>query len=201
MMMLQLQMSLFLQEKLQARSNPIALSEFALSRRVPEYVGLSKAVRSLEEAREKGAVSEELKKVMDAFGADDKKTTVGSCVYANRPGDGSAREQAASCQKVLGGFANIAHSYATKRYRSNCINWGIVPFTFEGDFGFGSGDWVFVPKVKEGILNGQEEFAAKVLTKEGSVKDITLYCKGLSSEEKQIVTDGCLMNYYAKNNK
>ena len=183
------------------RSNPIALSEFALSRRVPEYVGLSKKVRALEEQREQGQVDAQLQAVLNKFDADAGSTTIGSCVYANRPGDGSAREQAASCQKVLGGFANIAHSYATKRYRSNCINWGIVPFTFEGDFTFESGDWIYVPGIKEGILNGQEEFAAKAMNAAGEIKDIKLQCIGLSSEEKQIVTDGCLMNYYAANNK
>ncbi|MBR6350082.1 MAG: hydratase, partial [Lachnospiraceae bacterium] len=181
--------------------NPIALSEFALSRRVPEYVGLSKKVRALEEQREQGQVDAQMQAVLNKFDADAGSTTIGSCVYANRPGDGSAREQAASCQKVLGGFANIAHSYATKRYRSNCINWGIVPFTFEGDFTFESGDWIYVPGIKEGILNGQEEFAAKAMNAAGEIKDIKLQCIGLSSEEKQIVTDGCLMNYYAANNK
>ncbi len=181
------------------RSNPLKLSEFALSRRVPEYVGRSKAVRALEEARGRGEIAEELASVCAKLGADPAKCSVGSCVFSKRPGDGSAREQAASCQKVLGGFANICYDYATKRYRSNCINWGIVPFTIDRSepFGYETGDWVYVPGVREGILAGRETFAGKVLSADGGVKDITLYCRGLTDEEKLILTKGCLMNYYA----
>lgn len=181
------------------RSNPIALSEFALSRRVPDYVERSKAARTLEEKREQGEVTAELQAVLDAFGASADKTTIGSCVFSHKPGDGSAREQAASCQKVLGGFANICYEYATKRYRSNCLNWGIVPFTMdkEVEFPYAQGDWVYIPGVMEGILNGQETFAAKIMGADGAVRDITLYCKGLTPDEKRIVTEGCLMNYYA----
>ena len=173
------------------RSNPIGLSEFALSRREPEYVGRCKAVRD-------AGISEEVLNVLAQVGGDPAQTSVGSCIYANRPGDGSAREQAASCQKVLGGFANICQEYATKRYRSNCINWGMTPFTLpEGaEFQYEVGDWVYVPGIKAAIAAGQEEFAAKVLTKDG-VKDLTLYCKGLTENERQILQEGCLMNYYA----
>ncbi len=181
------------------RSNPIGLSEFALSRRVPEYVGRSKAVRALEEAREAGNVPQEVLDALAKVGGDAKKTTVGSCVFANKPGDGSAREQAASCQKVLGGFANICYEYATKRYRSNCINWGIVPFTMDqkNAFDYEGGDWVYIPGVRQAILNGQEDINAKVITKDGKVADLSLQCKGLTDDEKLILKEGCLMNYYA----
>ncbi len=181
------------------RSNPIGLSEFALSRRVPEYVGRSKAVRALEEAREAGNVPQEVLDALAKVAGDAKKTTVGSCVFANKPGDGSAREQAASCQKVLGGFANICYEYATKRYRSNCINWGIVPFTMDqkNAFDYEDGDWVYIPGVRQAILNGQEDIAAKVITKDGKVADLSLQCKGLTDDEKLILKEGCLMNYYA----
>ncbi|MCD7852951.1 MAG: hydratase [Oscillospiraceae bacterium] len=184
------------------RSNPIALSEFALSRRAPDYVGRSKAVRALEEARESGSTDTETAALLARFGADAADTTIGSCVFSHRPGDGSAREQAASCQKVLGGFANICYEYATKRYRSNCLNWGIVPFTMErtADFPCESGDWVYVPHVHSGILAGQEAFPATLLCADGSVHEVTLLCAGLSDEEKQIVTEGCLMNYYVARN-
>jgi len=180
------------------RSNPLKLSEFALSRRVPEYVERSKAVKALEVARQEGNAPAEIAEVLAKVGGDINKTTIGSCVFAKRPGDGSAREQAASCQKVLGGFANVCYEYATKRYRSNCINWGIVPFTIEKDveFNYTENDYLFVPGVREAILSGKEEIPAKVITADG-VKDITLYCKGLTADEKLIITEGCLMNYYA----
>ncbi len=180
------------------RSNPIGLSEFALSRREPEYVGRSKAVRALEEAREAGQVPGEAAEILSQVGGDLNRTSIGSCIYANRPGDGSAREQAASCQKVLGGFANICRAYATKRYRSNCINWGLVPFTLpEGaEFSWQVGDCVYIPGVKAALAAGKEEFPAKVITKDG-VADITLLCRGLTENERQILQEGCLMNYYA----
>ena len=114
-----------------------------------------------------------------------------------------AREQAASCQKVLGGFANICYEYATKRYRSNCINWGILPFTLaEGDeFPYEDGDFVFVPGIRAAIESGQEEIPAKAIRKDGSVSDLLLYVKGLTADEKEIILRGCLMNYYAAQNK
>ena len=181
------------------RSNPIGLSEFALSRRVPEYVGRSKAVRALEEAREAGEVPAEAASVLEKVGGNLNRTTIGSCVFANKPGDGSAREQAASCQKVLGGFANICYEYATKRYRSNCINWGIVPFTLDKDaaFPYEDGDWVYVPGVKAAIAGGVEDIPAKVIRGDGSVEDIALKCAGLTADERLILQEGCLMNYYA----
>ena len=143
--------------------------------------------------------SDEVKAVLDKVGGCACKTTIGSCVFANKPGDGSAREQAASCQKVLGGFANICYEYATKRYRSNCINWGIVPFTMDKsiEFSYEDGDWVYIPGVKAAILEGKEEIPAKVITKAGEVIDLPLQCKGLTDDEKLILKEGCLMNYYA----
>ena len=183
------------------RSNPLRLAEFALSRRVPEYVGRSKAVAAVEAARRNGENPAELTKVLSAVGNAEKlmkNTQFGSCVFANKPGDGSAREQAASCQKVLGGFANICYEFATKRYRSNCINWGIMPFTLpEGaEFPYEEGDYVFVEDIRNSIIAGKEEFAAKVIRANGSVEDITLYVKGLTDDEREIILDGCLMNYY-----
>ncbi len=181
------------------RSNPIGLSEFALSRRVPEYVGRSKAVRALEEAREQGQTPAEVAEVLAKVGGDAARTTVGSCVFANKPGDGSAREQAASCQKVLGGFANICYEYATKRYRSNCINWGIVPFTMDAsaEFPYADGDWVYIPGVRKAVAEGVEDMAAKVIRADGSVCDLALKCAGLTADERLILQEGCLMNYYA----
>ena len=180
------------------RSNPIALSEFALSRRVPEYVGRSKVVREMEKARQAGEKPEEAVSVLASLGGNIEKTSIGSCVFAVKPGDGSAREQAASCQKVLGGFANVCYEYATKRYRSNCINWGLVPFTIDRDtaFDYSDGDWIYIPGIREGILAGKETFDAKVITSSGT-GDITLHCKGLTENERLILTEGCLMNYYA----
>ena len=188
------------------RSNPLRLSEFALSRRVPEYVGRSKAVAAVEAARRSGEKADELMSVLSKVGKPDElinNTQFGSCVFANKPGDGSAREQAASCQKVLGGFANICYEFATKRYRSNCINWGILPFTLaEGaEFPYSEGDYVFVGGIRKAIIEGKEEFAAKVIKADGSVADLTLYVKGLTEDEKEIILDGCLMNYYRNHSK
>ena len=184
------------------RSNPLKLSEFALSRRVPEYVGLSKRIQKEDLERREGNTPADIVNVLGKVGANAADTSFGSCVFANRPGDGSAREQAASCQKVLGGDANICYEYATKRYRSNCINWGIVPFTLDKDteFDYLPGDYVFIPGIREAILGGEEETMAKVITKAGEIKDIKLYFKNLTPVERQILADGCLMNYYANQN-
>ncbi|MBO4817137.1 MAG: hydratase [Bacteroidales bacterium] len=179
------------------RSNPLKLSEFALSRRVPEYVGLSKRIQSEDLRRRAGDVPANVVAALAKVGASASDTSFGSCVFANRPGDGSAREQAASCQKVLGGDANICYEYATKRYRSNCINWGLVPFTIapETAFDYKPGDFVFVPGIREAILSGKEEIDAKVITASG-VSDIHLYFNNLTPVEREILADGCLMNYY-----
>ena len=188
------------------RSNPLRLAEFTLSRRVPEYVDRSKAVAQQETARREGTLSEHLRQVLSQVGDADRlaeSTQFGSCVFANKPGDGSAREQAASCQKVLGGFANICYQFATKRYRSNCINWGILPFTLdEGTpFDYESGDCVFVPHIRQAVEQGREDIPAKVICRDGSVHDLLLHIKGLTADEKEIILDGCLMNYYAARNK
>ncbi len=184
------------------RSNPLRLAEFALSRRVPQYVPASKAVSETEKQRINGEKPQELVKVLGALGDSDKlmsTTQFGSCIFANKPGDGSAREQAASCQKVLGGFANICYEFATKRYRSNCINWGILPFTLDAntEFPYEEGDYVFVPNIREKIAGGDEVFPAKVIKADMTVSDITLNVKGLTEDEKEIILDGCLINYYA----
>ncbi|MBQ1390934.1 MAG: hydratase [Firmicutes bacterium] len=184
------------------RSNPVRMAEFTLSRRVPDYVPRAKEIAKQEAARRAGEaparVLEALAKVGDAETLA-ANTQFGSCVFANRPGDGSAREQAASCQKVLGGFANICYEYATKRYRSNCINWGILPFTIdEGtDFPYEPGDMVFVPGVRQAITTGTPDIPAKVIKADGSVCDLLLHVRGLTEDEKAILADGCLMNYYA----
>ncbi len=184
------------------RSNPLRLSEFALSRRCPDYVGHSKAVAAQEKDRRAGVISEKLRGILSAVGdADTLATTTqfGSCVFANKPGDGSAREQAASCQKVLGGFANICYEFATKRYRSNCINWGILPFTLDKDtpFEYEVGDCVFVPAIRKAVKNGQTDIPATVIRKDGTTAPILLHLSGLTADEKEIILDGCLMNYYA----
>ena len=188
------------------RSNPLRLAEFTLSRRVPEYVGHSKAVAEQEKARREGDLSVHLRQILARVGNADElaqSTQFGSAVFASKPGDGSAREQAASCQKVLGGFANICYQFATKRYRSNCINWGILPFTIdEGTaFDYDSGDCVFVPGIRQAVEQGREDIPAQVICKDGSVHDLLLHVKGLTADEKEILLRGCLMNYYAARNK
>ena len=184
------------------RSNPLKLSEFALSRRVPEYVGRSKRIQEDDRNRRAGVLTEDLRKALLIAGTSADTTSFGSCVFANKPGDGSAREQAASCQKVLGGDANICYEYATKRYRSNCINWGIVPFTIgkETPFNYEVGDYVFVPGIRAAILGGEEQIEARVITRDGRSTPVTLYFQNLTADERQILADGCLMNYY-KNRK
>jgi aconitate hydratase len=181
------------------RSNPIALSEFTLSRRVPEYVEESKKIRALEEKRHEGQHPDEVIKILNIVGGNITKTSIGSCLFAKKPGDGSAREQAASCQRVLGGLANICYEYATKRYRSNCINWGIIPFTISKDtpIKHKPGDWIYISGIRKAILSGTETIPAKVISGD-TVKEITLECSGLSDDERQILLDGCLINYYAQ---
>ena len=184
------------------RSNPLRLSEFALSRRCPDYVGNSKAVAAQEADRRAGVISDKLRTVLSAVGNPDelaKNTQFGSCVFANKPGDGSAREQAASCQKVLGGFANICYEFATKRYRSNCINWGILPFTLDKDtpFEYEVGDCVFVPAIREAVAKGYSDIPATVIRADGKTEPLTLHLSGLTEDEKEIILEGCLMNYYA----
>ena len=184
------------------RSNPLKLASFTLSRRDPQYVGRAQRVAALEECRAQGDYPEELLTVIRKFGlpADTlKNTAVSSAIFANKPGDGSAREQAASCQRVLGGGANICFEYATKRYRSNCINWGILPFTVgHGDgLGFETDDWIFIPGIRQAVESGAESVTAKALSKHGTA-EITLFLKGLTPDDREIILRGCLMNYYAE---
>ena len=184
------------------RSNPLGLAEFTLSRKDPEYVGKAKAVQLGEKARVAGedifAALPEAKEVFDKinekFDVDLAKTQIGSMVYAVKPGDGSAREQAASCQKVLGGLANIAKEYATKRYRSNLINWGMLPFLYPDEIPFENGDYIFVKDIKKAVEEKQDEIKAYVVGKD--MKEFTLSLGALTDDERDIITKGCLINYY-----
>ena len=169
------------------RSNPLKLAEFALSRREPKYVERCKTLT--EEAKE-GKLSDVLK----AFGADEKECNIGSVIYAIKPGDGSAREQAASCQRVLGASANLCKEFATKRYRSNCINWGMLPMQYAGEFDLSVGDYLFIDDVFELISTGERKLRTLSNGKQG---EIAVSLGALTEEEKQILRDGCLMNYYA----
>lgn len=191
------------------RSNPLGLAEFTLSRKDPAYVGRAKEVRELETFRQQGMcpiengalLKDELMAVTKAIKGmnpdyDPSKTAIGSTIYAVKPGDGSAREQAASCQKVLGAWANIAKGYATKRYRSNLINWGMLPFLFpEDDLPFANGDYIFVPGVKKAIEDKLTDIPAYVV-KDGELKPFTLKMGELTDDERKIILAGCLINYY-----
>ena len=187
------------------RSNPERLSEFALFRRDPEYVGRSKVMRQIERDREAGkALPEEVMNVYAALTAagianDPKNTDVGSTIFANMPGDGSAREQAASCQRVMGASANFAKAYATKRYRSNCINWGMTPFLVEHPEVFALGDYIFVPGVRKAVLENRESFPAYAVKPDGTVTEFAVSTGKLTEAERQIIADGCLINYYRNN--
>ncbi len=183
------------------RSNPERLSEFTLSRKDPGYVGRSKEVRQLERDRAAGKeLPEEVKKVYEALSkvvsVDPAHTDIGSTIFAVKPGDGSAREQAASCQRVLGASANLVKEYATKRYRSNCINWGIVPFQVQDASAFALGDWVFVPGVRQAVLEGKKEMTAYAVKPGGEATPFSLFLGELTPDEREIIADGCLINYY-----
>jgi aconitate hydratase len=180
------------------RSNPLALAEFTLHRRCPDYVSKCKDTMSLGAALRSGETAGISADVLQMLGNRADDTSLGSCVFAVKPGDGSAREQAASCQKVLGGWANICYEYATRRYRSNCVNWGIVPFTIDSgeSFPYGDGDWIFVPRLRSLLQSGASEFPATVIDSTGATRPLTLRCDGMTREERQILTSGCLMNYY-----
>ena len=188
------------------RSNPLGLAEFALSRKDPEYVGNAKTVKKLEEARMAGTnpedVDAEFKAVMETIRvnfnfADASNTGVGSTIFAVKPGDGSAREQAASCQKVLGGWANIANEYATKRYRSNLINWGMLPFIVkEGELPFTKMDYLFIPGVRKAVEEKADKIEAyTVNVAEDRLQQFELTLGELTDEERQIILKGCLINY------
>ena len=187
------------------RSNPERLSEFALSRRDPQYVGRSKVMRQIERDREAGkALPEEVMKVYEALtkagiANDPANTDIGSTIFANMPGDGSAREQAASCQRVMGASANFAKQYATKRYRSNCINWGMTPFLVEDPEVFELGDYIFVPGIREAVLENKASFSAYAVKPDGTVTEFPVSTGALTEAERQIIADGCLINYYRNN--
>ena len=189
------------------RSNPLGLAEFTLSRRDPEYVGRTKVVDALEIAREKGEdVTEKAPELKEVFrvintipGQENVKaqeTEIGSTIYANKPGDGSAREQAASCQRVIGALANITQDYATKRYRSNVMNWGMLPFHLKGEPSmFEVGDYIYVPGIKAALqANALDDIKAYVI-KDGKAVEISLYCKPMTDNERAIVQAGCLINF------
>lgn len=184
------------------RSNPLGLAEFTLSRKDPAYVGRAKEIQKVEKVRNAGEdvykYNDEIKDVFDkineTFTVDPKATEIGSVIYAVKPGDGSAREQAASCQKVLGGLANIAKEYATKRYRSNLINWGMLPFIFDEEVPFEVGDYIFVKDIKDAIANKVSEVKAYVVGKD--MKEFTLTLGDLTEDERDIILKGCLINYY-----
>ena len=187
------------------RSNPLGLAEFTLSRKDPEYVGRAKEVQKAQKALEAGACAgealPELKEIMHTIKGQFPDVGhgnfgVGSTIFAVKPGDGSAREQAASCQKVLGGWANIANEYATKRYRSNLINWGMLPFLIPaGDLPFANGDYLFIPGIRELIAKGASEIPAYVV-KDQKLQPFTLQMGELTDDEKDIILKGCLINYY-----
>ena len=176
------------------RSNPLRLSEFALSRKDPQYVPRAKAVLALERKRQADPQSV----AAEMGGYDPTVTGLGSVVMSIRPGDGSAREQAASCQRVLGGCANLCLEYATKRYRSNVINWGMVPFTVPDieSLNIQPGDKVYVPGIRK-ALSGMDEAVTGTLIQPDGEKEITLELKNLSREERDVILSGCLINYYA----
>ncbi len=179
------------------RSNPLRLSEFALSRKDPRYVPRAKAVQAVEKLRRENPNAPQVKEALGAF--DPVKTGLGSLVMALKPGDGSAREQAASCQRVLGGCANIAGEYATKRYRSNVVNWGMLPFTADGlqELNLQPGDRVHIPGIRA-LLEGEGETVQAAVLRDGGETSLTLSLPGLTREERDIILAGCLINYYAQ---
>jgi len=181
------------------RSNPLKLAEFTLSRKDPGYVGRAKAVQALEKERLAGA-SETLSRLSKLTGLalSPAETGIGSAIYAVKPGDGSAREQAASCQRVLGGWANIAREYATKRYRSNLCNWGLLPFL--SDFSFAVGQRLVIPGIRKAVAEGKEEIDALLVGTDNRAEKVTLKLP-LDKAERPIVLAGCLMNFYAEEKK
>lgn len=186
------------------RSNPLGLAEFTLSRRDPEYVGRSKAVDVIEKSRGKGEdilkdntelsnIFEKIKNIPEFADIVANETEIGSMIYAKKPGDGSAREQAASCQRVIGGLANIAKEYATKRYRSNVMNWGMLPFLLDSEPDFEVGDYIFVPNIKKHLRGDMSKIPAYIIGE--NIKEISLSIAEMTDAEKSIVEAGSLINY------
>ncbi len=195
------------------RSNPLGLAEFTLSRRDPAYVGRTKEVDKLEKARTGegweaevsldpalGEVFDRIRGIAGSEGIEPADVEIGSLVYAVKPGDGSAREQAASCQRVIGGLANICREYATKRYRSNVINWGMIPFQMEAEPDFEVGDYIYVPGIKAALDGDMKAIAAYVIPAEAgaAAREISLHIADMTNEEREIVKAGCLINYNRK---
>ena len=187
------------------RSNPMGLAEFTLSRRVPEYVGKAKAVMNNEKARKEGNCPEEIREILDKIHTipgyekvEDESIDLSSTIYAVKPGDGSAREQAASCQRVLLGGANISVEYATKRYRSNLINWGMVPFILNGPADFSEDDYIFVTDIKKALNTDMKEITAFIIG--DKTRKLSLAIEPLTEEEKEIIRCGSLINYNRKHN-
>ncbi len=187
------------------RSNPLKLAEFTLSRKAPDYVGNAKASYAFEQKRLAGenpynandpqCPMHWIQKIPGFEGIDQMSVGTGSLVYAVKPGDGSAREQAASCQKVLGGWANIAKEYATKRYRSNLINWGMLPFLLSQEPSFQKGDWVFIPNVRQAVSEKWETIPAYAINRQGEIQPMELTLGSLTDDEREIILAGCLINY------
>lgn len=184
------------------RSNPLGLAEFTLSRKDPAYVNRAKEVQKAEKARiagedifaSNGEIESVFAKINTRFQANPEETEIGSAIYAVKPGDGSAREQAASCQRVLGGLANIAKEYATKRYRSNLINWGMLPFIFEDEIPFKNGDYIYIPDIKNAVTNKVNDIKAYIVR--DTLEEFTLHLGELTEDERDIIRKGCLINYY-----
>ena len=186
------------------RSNPLKLAEFTLSRRDPEYVSRAKSIQKQEQARENGETDAGLEAAITAAGLTSDalgSARLGSAIYANCPGDGSAREQAASCQRVLGGAANICKSFATKRYRSNCVNWGMLPLIFPEDesFDLETGDYIVLPGVRAAIENAATSVEAVLVSKQGA-RRLELGLPGMDENEREVLLAGCLMNWYRGRN-
>ncbi len=186
------------------RSNPLGLAEFTLSRKDPAYVGRAKEVQKAEKVREEGGhpydALPELEEVVNVIlkqfpDANEQNTGIGSTIFAVKPGDGSAREQAASCQKVLGGWANIAHEYATKRYRSNLINWGMLPFLIsEGELPFHNGDYLFFPNIRKAVENQADDITGYAVA-DSELKEFHVSLGELTEDEREIILKGCLINF------
>jgi len=186
------------------RSNPLGLAEFTLSRTDPNYVPNAKANHLLEINRRNNILSEEVKEYFRCLkNPDFINTGIGSLIFALKPGDGSAREQAASCQRVLGGCANIVEEYATKRYRSNVVNWGMLPFvlTDAKKYGIQSGDKVYLPNIRTALINFHQDIKAVLIRENGEQKELILSLPDMSEDERDIILEGCLINYYAAQNK
>ncbi|MEG0236148.1 hydratase [Cetobacterium sp.] len=188
------------------RSNPMRLAEFTLSRRAPDYIENAKEIKKIEDERKSGKnpLTGKLKEIFYKIKKIDKEINIleigiGSTIYANKPGDGSAREQAASCQKILGGWANIAKEYATKRYRSNLINWGMIPFVIEDKINFKSGEYIYIKDIKSAIENKSQMIKGYLISiKSEDIKIINLKLDSLTDTEMNILLEGCLINYYKR---